>query len=161
MGQALITRKGGSSKVTEKTLETLGFINVPKGEWVLKIGTKSISAKDSTIIPICVESVKASAYSQHTGGGSVGNTNYTKINNINAVSGSYSIGGLAQYNNITVTGSGTGYNIFLPLFYSMDLSATQNGYTSGTLSAWLEEVGGVIRQLITYLANIFRKEVLA
>ena len=140
MGQCLITRKGGANKVTKKTLEALGFVNVPKGEWVLKTGTKSISAKDSTVIPICVKSVSASASSQHTGGGSVGNTNYTKINNINAVKGSYSIGGVAQYNNITVTGSGTGYNIFLPLFYSMDLSATQAGYTSGTLSAWLEKV---------------------
>lgn len=140
MGQCFITRKGGSSKVTEKTLEALGFVNVPKGEWTLKTGTKSISAKDSTIIPICVESVTASITTQRTGGGAAWNTEYTRINNIVAVAGGYSIGGLAQYNNITITGSGTGYHIFLPLFYSMDLSATQNGYTSGTLSAWLEKV---------------------
>lgn len=33
--------KNGSSKITEKTLETLGFTNVPSGNWTIKTGSKN------------------------------------------------------------------------------------------------------------------------
>ena len=164
MGQALITRKGGSSKITEKTLEAFGFVNVPKGEWALKTGTKTISAKDTNIIPFVLVSSTVSLRRQHVSTEGVNsNSGTTSINNIKSAYADYSIGGLLQYSNITMKGTGTGYNLFIPAFYGYDLTATQDGYTSGTLSAWLEKVvvGGVIRQLITYLANIYRKEVLA
>lgn len=55
MGTCIITRKGGSSKVTEKTLQALGFVNVPKGEWALKTGSLATSSlNQSTYIPLAV-----------------------------------------------------------------------------------------------------------
>lgn len=143
MGQALITRKGRSSKATEKTLEFLGFVNVPKGEWVLKTGTKTISAKDVNIIPFVLTSSTVSLRRQHVSTDGVhSNSGTNSINGVRSAYADYSIGGVRQYNNITMTGTGTGYNLFIPAFYAYDLTATQNGYTSGTLSAWLEKVGG-------------------
>ena len=120
MGQCLITRKGGTSKVTEKTLEALGFVNVPKGEWVLKTGSKTISAKSSTIIPLVIKSISASV-------------SYRKPSTNSSSSNS-------TMSWIQTDSNATAYNIFIPSFYSLDLSKTQNGYTDGTLSAWLEKV---------------------
>ena len=117
------------------------FKNVPNGEWVLKTGTKTISAKDANIIPFVLASSGVYIRRQHVSTDGVhSNSGSTSINGVRSAYADYSIGGLRQYNNITMEGHGTGYNLFIPAFYSYDLTATQNGFTSGTLSAWLEKV---------------------
>ena len=79
---------------------------------------------------------------QHVSTDGVHSNSGTKsINGVRSVYAGYSIGGLRQYNNIEMTGKGTGYNLFIPAFYDYDLTATQDGYTSGDLVAWLEKVG--------------------
>lgn len=69
MGSCLITRKGGSSKVTEKTLETLGFVNVPKGEWELKTGSLPQTSLDGVnYIPlVAYTEFKWTAWSANSG----------------------------------------------------------------------------------------------
>lgn len=139
MGQCLITRKGGTSKVTEKTLEALGFVNVPKGEWVLKTGSKTISAKSSTIIPLVINSISASVSYRKPSTTSSSSSTSKKVNNINVLALSSTATGNSTMSWIQTDSNATAYNIFIPSFYSLDLSETQNGYTDGTLSAWLEK----------------------
>lgn len=134
MGTCLIRRRGGMP------LKSLGFINVPSGNWKLKTGTKTISSKDDNIIPFVLESSTVSLRRQHVSIDGVHSNSGTKsINGVRSAYADYSIGGLRQYNNIEMTGKGTGYNLFIPAFYGYDLTATQNGFTSGKLSAWLEK----------------------
>lgn len=54
MAECLIVRKcGGNNKITEKTLELLGFTNVPEGEWELKTGSLAQTSLDGvTYIPL-------------------------------------------------------------------------------------------------------------
>ena len=143
MGDCLITRKGSNMKFDKKTLEAFGFKNVPEGEWIMKTGNKSIKAKDTNIIPI----VEASRIVQEwmkdvpLSNGSFSYYRYDRVfpNGQNGMYLWYAIDGLGQNNLIQI--SATGYNIFLPAFYQMDLSYVQNNFTYGTLTVWFEKIG--------------------
>lgn len=152
--------KNGSSKITEKTLETLGFTNVPSGNWIIKKGSKTISAKSSTIIPLVIKSISASVSYRKPSTTSSSSSTSKKINSINVLALSSTATGDSTMSWIQTDSNATAYNIFIPSFYSFDLSKTQNGYTNGTLSAWLEKVGGVTSKLRSLLVNAFGKKVL-
>lgn len=140
MGQCLITRKGGSVKIDKKTLEAFGFTNVPDGEWIMKTGSKTISAKSSTIIPLVIKSISASVSYRKPSTNSSSSSTSKKVNSINVLALSSTATGNSTMSWIQTDSNATAYNIFIPSFYSLDLSKTQNGYTDGILSAWLEKV---------------------
>lgn len=149
MGLCLMSRKGGSVKFNKKTLEAFGFTNVPDGEWIMKTGTKSATNIASNIIPLVVN--------VYLSGIGASNQSAKLTDNLGNTYSSYGFG----------SNSNSGWVKFcewLPSYQDLTVlkNVTSFSYTKGSLSisVWLEEVGGVIRQLITYLANI-GKEVLA
>lgn len=137
MGQCFITRKGGSSKITEKTLEALGFINVPKGEWVLKKGTLSTSSLNgSTYIPLV-------AYVS---------CDYTNWNDSYATTAIKDNSG-TNYGSTGVGGANSEANPRLTMELHMDLTLTNSfnctkllairsftGVQSSSIKSWLEKV---------------------
>ena len=137
MANALITRKGGTS------LASLGFINVPNGNWVLKSTTtgSTFPGFSSNVIPIAMNtgSSCSRSHSNYTSSSPMTTSGSTAINEktASAINASASKG--INRESLSVNASTTAYSVFLPWFYDMDLTAVQNGVTSGTITAWLEK----------------------
>lgn len=121
-------------------LKSMGFVNVPSGTWVFKTGSKTITSKQNTIIPI---SGKESCGRDGHGGSSstwsgmpaidsrsINGVAFVHLNAASRTEGNGQVGCSMYHDNL--------YS-FYPRAYDMDLTATQNGVTSATLSCWLEK----------------------
>ncbi|MEA4875393.1 hypothetical protein, partial [Anaerorhabdus sp.] len=96
---------------------------------------------NNNVIPIAMD-LNGSGGTQHTGGGGTSWNGSSKINNETALTFGYSIGGLAQYNNIIMTSRATAYSVFLPYFFAFDYEKIKNTIKSGNVTCWLEKIGG-------------------
>lgn len=116
------------------------FANVPDGNWVLKSTANSDQwpGFSNNVIPLC--GTFSTSYSGHsnncTSGNMSGNKSATQ-NGKTALSVSGSMNFAISRGEANISGSGKAYNVFLPAFYDFDLTATQEGVTSGTITAWL------------------------
>ena len=113
--------KNVSSKITEKTLEALGFVNVPKGEWALKSGTLAYATcnSGSQYIPLALEV----AYVQLAG------------------TASHTV----KYGDIVLHTGQEYYRGSARCFCSTDFTKKQisvSGVSSCNVIVWLEKVGG-------------------
>lgn len=111
------------------------------------------------VIPIC-QDISGTGGTQHTGGGSTSWNGSTAVNGKIALNFGYSIGGLAQYNNIIMTSRSTGYSIFLPVFFNFDWDKIKSTVKSGTITCWLEKSGGGIKPLLKSSSIFLQKVVL-
>lgn len=130
--------KNISSKITEKTLEALGFVNVPKGEWKLKSGTLAYATcnSGSQYIPLALEVsyVQLAATASHT----------------------------VKYGDIVLNTGQEYYRGSARCFCSIDLTKKQisvSGVSSCNVIVWLEKVGGAIAKLLFSLSPLLKKEV--
>ena len=130
--------KNGSSKITEKTLEALGFVNVPKGEWAFRSTAKGNTYKKSAnTIPLVKNVFKADRYIQNIPKNATdGTTNYYNINGKIAVAAQFKPEAI-----VTGTVYGQGYNLYLPAFYDNDYTKLQT-CTYTDITQWYEKVGG-------------------
>lgn len=130
--------KNVSSKITEKTLEALGFVNVPKGEWALKSGTLAYATcnSGSQYIPLALEV----AYVQLAG------------------TASHTV----KYGDIVLNTGQEYYRGSARCFCSTDLTKKQisvSGVSSCNVIVWLEKVGGAIAKLLFSLSPLLKKGV--
>lgn len=129
--------KNVSSKITEKTLEALGFINVPKGEWLLKSGALSYATcnSGSQYIPLALEV----AYVQLAG------------------TASHTV----KYGDIVLNTGQEYYRGSARCFCSTDLTKKQitvSGVSSCNVIVWLEKVGAIAKLLFS-LSPFLKNEV--
>ena len=103
----------------------MGFVNFPDGNWVIKEGSKYISANSPNYIPLAAES--SSGHTWISGQG-----NYNTYNGIIIGGPHNSLGD--YWRNISYMA----YHIFLPQLYNWDCN--QLRALSGTFSLWLEKV---------------------
>lgn len=148
---------GGSNKINAKILELFGFTNVPSGEWELKKGELSQSSLNgSKYIPLTIY-----AYMYDTSYGFTYKTFFLKDNK------GTTYFTLTHGWDTSQNGHANCYtDIYLPVKNSYDCDKllairSFSGYKELKITSWLEKVGGVIRNLITHTANVFRKKVLA
>ena len=141
MGDCLITRKGGSSKVTEKTLEALGFVNVPKGEWALKTGSLATSSlNQSTYIPLAVYG-KVTGPATTTYGSTTMTCTYSGgTKSLLTATSSSDAGGLGNKGTGTATGT-----VDLISVFSGDLTLMKSitGFSNASdvsIKTWLQKV---------------------
>ena len=129
--------KNGSSKITEKTLEALGFVNVPKGEWEYRSTSKGYTySKSANTIPLIKNKI-SNVVSVKSASGNTLYTNDLKINSKLAVQGRCVVG-----NATTIWEYGAYvYNVYLPYFYNLDVSKLQK-LSDTDILAWYEKVGG-------------------
>ena len=133
----LMGQSGGGSKITEKTLESLGFTNVPSGIWELKTGTLETSSLDgSTYIPLV-------AYVS---------CDYTNWNDSYATTAIKDNSG-TSYGSTGVGGANSEANPRLTMSLNMDLTVTNSfnctkllairsftGVQSSSIKAWFKKV---------------------
>lgn len=144
-GYAAGISNGGKDDATNG-LSYMGFVNPPsEGNWVMKTGTKTLSAKDPNIIPIVAATQSSSNsgadyYDQWGLLSTQGSVHQIKKCDANGVSASFYASKNANGSSHVNWGiNATAQNVFLPVFQGFDLTKTQNAYTSGTFSAWLEK----------------------
>ena len=122
------------------TASMTGFVNVPAGNWQWK-STKTGSTFpgfSDNVIPICGSRSGSSSHgwSENTQIGFSGTCSIS-LNSQNVASATASKGA-----NVGSTNWGinmTVQNVFFPQYYGMDLTATKNAITSGTITVWLEK----------------------
>ena len=124
---------GGSS------LNSMGFINVPSGNWKIKTG--SFPGFSENVIPLTMSfsGVNGSASHGNCTWGSLDCSASRAINGKTAVSTSGSMWFEISRAGASVNCGGGANHIFIPMFYDMDLTAVQNNVTSGTITSWLEK----------------------
>lgn len=142
MGAAYIVRRGGGNS-SSSPLASLGFTNVPEGDWVLETTAtnSTFPGFSSNVIPIAMNSGSSCSrsHSNYTSSSAMTTSGLTTINGkqASAIWASASKG--INRESLSVNASTTAYSVFLPWFYNMDLTAVQNGVKNGTITAWLRK----------------------
>lgn len=134
MGQcALLNSRGGTS------LKSLGFINVPQGNWKIKTG--SFPGFSENVIPLTANfgANCGNSHNNWTSGGSLTASSSASTNGKTTISVNSSARKGINREYLETKGSATAYNVFLPMFYDMDLTAVQTGVKRGTITSWLEK----------------------
>ena len=127
--------KNVSSKITEKTLEALGFVNVPKGEWEFRSTAKGYTySKNANTIPL----IKTSFNAVSSKTKAPANTETTTTYNINGVKIALSKGNPGSTVDLWAFGSII-YNVYLPYFYGYDYTKLQT-CTYTDILEWYEKV---------------------
>ena len=117
-----------------------GFINIPSGTWETKSTVRgdSFPGFSSNVIPIAMNQTASSnhGWSENTQIGFSGSTTCAvngKTSGKATASKGANVGSTNWSTRVDV------YNVYLPAFYNMDLTAVQNGVKSGTITVWLQK----------------------
>lgn len=140
----LISKKrntsGGSGG---NSLEALGFINIPEGEWVMKSTLKDdvFPGFSENVIPLTMSFSGVNGSSSH-GNCTWGSLDCSASRSLNgkttvATSGHMSFD--ISRGGARVSCGGSASHIYIPAFYNFDLTAIQKGVTSGTITCWLQK----------------------
>ena len=142
-GKTFTSSAGLKVSGTYNPLISIGFINVPNGNWVFKATStgSTFPGFSDNVIPMAMDtgSSCSRSHSNYTSSSAMTTSGSTAINGktASAINASASKG--INRESLSVSANTTAYSVFLPWFYNMDLSAVQNGVTSGTITAWLEK----------------------
>lgn len=118
------------------------FINIPKGNWVLKSTAKgdTFPGFSDNVIPLCID--VSESYSGHSVNNTSGQMSDSRTVKVNGKSVFYIYGHMSfeiARAQSWLDGNGNAKSIFLPVYYNFDLTAVQQGVKSGTISTWLEK----------------------
>ena len=118
------------------------FINLPDGEWQLKSTAQgdAFPGFSDNVIPLTIDySNSYSGYSVNNTGGSMSDSRSASINGQTVF---YFYGHMKfdiARSQTWLDGNGYAKTIFIPMYYGFDLTSTQSGIKSGTITAWLQK----------------------
>ena len=116
------------------------FTNIPDGNWVLKSTAKgdTFPGFSNNVIPLTANfSTDYRKSSSNCTSGSLSDNRTISVNGKRALYSYASMGFDISRGGADVHGTANADNVFLPFYYDFDLTAVQEGVTSGTISTWL------------------------